>query len=395
MKSPLLVAVLGSQFLSGCLSGEEVESSGSAIVGGEVEPGYEAVGELVTDAGGCTATLVAPNVIVSAKHCIAANTAPSAVTFRTGINGETLSGLGEQLFYVGGFDLAGDGTLPQDFLAVRLDRNVDGIAPMSFRRAAMGAGEVGRGVLHVGYGFTSESGLDYGTRRSGGGTLTEVRDDTFLTARNGQATVCFGDSGGPVFLDGELAGIANGTFLPACTDQAIHARIDQYAGLVDQAIGGGDGGGGGDGDGGGGGDGDVGGGGGDVGGGDGDVGGGDGDVGGGDGDVGGGDGDVGGGDGDVGGDPGDGAGSCPGGGGVDAGIYYDQNPGCDADGDLIIGLTDRDLGLGDGCDPDSVNLCMESNQSCLDGVEDGDYGCAPWKRLCSLRGEGANGELCQ
>jgi hypothetical protein len=390
-----IVALIGSVLVAGCVSGEEVESSGSSIVGGQVEPGYEAVGSLITDIGGCTATLVSPNVVVSAKHCIGGpGTDPGAVSFRTGVNGENVAGVGVQLYSVGSFEFQPDGELPQDFLVVRLDRNVD-IAPMGFRRSAMGDGEVGRGVMHVGYGFTSAQGNDYGTRRSGGGTISLVDGDTFNTARNGAATVCFGDSGGPVFLDGEVAGIANGTFQPACTENAVHARVDNYTALLDQAIADGGGNPGGDDPGG------------DDPGGD-DPGGDDpgGDDPGGD-DPGGDDpgGDDPGGDDPGGDDPGDDPGpwggdddgdvSCPGGGGEDAGLYYDQNPGCDSDGDLIIGLADREHGFGGDCDPESVNLCMESHQSCLDGIEHEQYGCEPWRRLCSLRGEGANGELCQ
>jgi hypothetical protein len=168
----LAVVALGSWVFAGCLSGDEVESAGSAIVGGQVEPGYEAVGELLTAVGGCTATLVAPDVVLSAKHCLAGDVAPGEVSFRTGQNGETLAGVGSALFYLGGFDLSADGTLAQDFVAVRLDRAVENIDPMPLRRSPLGAEDAGRGVLHVGYGFTSEQGGDYGTRRSGAGIPT-------------------------------------------------------------------------------------------------------------------------------------------------------------------------------------------------------------------------------
>ncbi len=67
-----------------------------------------------------------------------------------------------------------------------------------------------------------------------------------------------------------------------------------------------------------------------------------------------------------------------------SGIYYVIYPGCDANGDGIIGRDDLAGGTPPNCDPASVNYCFDASDVCATGEEGGDYGCVAWRENCAV-----------
>lgn len=218
---------------AGCLADPGLEPGGAGLVDATEDQDHPAVGVVAIGIGECTGTLVAPRVVVTAKHCLPAGATPR-ISFRTGPRGETEVGTGVAVF---------TRTPPQgyvrqsdDIVAILLDRDV-AVAPIPIRRAPMDGRLEERTVTLVGYGTTGASASDFGTRRSGLATIDSVSRRDFETRRDdGQVTSCNGDSGGAVILDGELAGVIIGSVWGNCRKIAIHTRVDQYGDVVDQAL---------------------------------------------------------------------------------------------------------------------------------------------------------------
>lgn len=190
------------------------------IVNGEVEYGFPAVVALGAGSGtytfsACTGSLITPRMVLSAAHC------------GDGLPLETVVALGKAYFgtdvtepdEVRGFvDLAihpdyeelesgFGGSLGQyDVSVLVLDEDAP-VPAVRLNSRAMGEADVGLMMKSVGFGITSASASDSGTKRSVELALDDV-DEMFLYSEgrvsDGEGQICSGDSGGPQFalLDG-------------------------------------------------------------------------------------------------------------------------------------------------------------------------------------------------
>ena len=231
-------ALLAVTTTLGCSVNSHAEDTGrgeSGIVGGSVEPGYAAVGVLkIFPSGRCTAALVAPHVLLSAKHCIRNAESPGDVEFWLGAQGETFAASATKFFYTGDFDEPADNG--NDFVAIALDQAVPR-TPIAYRKTPLDLTQEGSRVFLVGYGLTAFEGADFGVKRSGWTTLDTLEPFTFRTRREpGQAVTCQGDSGGPVLLNGEIVGVNTSGF-DECTSRSRKTRVDQHQELIARAIG--------------------------------------------------------------------------------------------------------------------------------------------------------------
>jgi hypothetical protein len=218
--------------VAGCGGGgaEQAAASRQSIVGGELDTEHTNVFGLVTDEeeglGACSATLIAPNLLLTARHCVAMDVTKEVVCGRSDL-GEThppsdIFATNDVRFRSESrwFRTAevhvpseGDDTCGYDIALVILSESV----PTSIATSAVPRidREVEQGEVYeaVGYGVADSGRSGVRFMRSGLEVACEpgrcgigVRASEF----RGEAGVCEGDSGGPAFdADGKVVGVVS------------------------------------------------------------------------------------------------------------------------------------------------------------------------------------------
>jgi hypothetical protein len=223
------------------------------IVDGMRETGEPAVVALMGVAGLCTGTLIAPTVVLTAKHCVvperaAGPIAPGLVTVGIGdrVFGATRSLRVREIVTTPGplrisstFDPVGSATGTDIAILVLRDR-VDDVPPIPVRRASAD-GLASSPAVAIGFGNT----------RAGTSGLKNRQDTTIsaVTPNLIEAieTICQGDSGGPLLVEREgvreVAGVASfgvyaaGGAVGSCPSDADYwNRVDVQLPLIDLAL---------------------------------------------------------------------------------------------------------------------------------------------------------------
>jgi secreted trypsin-like serine protease len=208
----------------------ELGVSEQSIIGGAPAPDERAVVGLSRHATSCTpstlidcsATLVAPRLVVTAAHCLGLDPPNVYQVFF----GAAVEQGGELIDVVGGhahpgFDAT---TFANDIAALILARDAPaGVTPVSLNRAL--ADLTGTDVTLVGFGITALDAQDTGTRNAGTARVVATGPDE-IDLEPAPAIACAGDSGGPVLAAGEL--IAVSTHGDAACAEIGHAlRVDR------------------------------------------------------------------------------------------------------------------------------------------------------------------------
>jgi MYXO-CTERM domain-containing protein len=247
----------------------------AAIVNGE--PSDETDDNVVRIAGqisetfklACTGTLIAPNVVLTALHCVSYRADPNA-TFAcnpdgmidpsvpgAGSLGAPIAGEDVEVFFGampdGEPDAYGDRVFGSgatqicrgDIAVVVLDRDLSqNVAPLRFGRGVT----IGETMKIVGYGQTEQPTsqgryrrgnqrvLDVGMSECGPGSST-TPPETFVLGQG----ACHGDSGGPAFSEetGALAGVYSLSLAPSCTSIGVRNTfvvVPSFEGMIRAAL---------------------------------------------------------------------------------------------------------------------------------------------------------------
>ncbi len=200
----------------------------------------------IAGTGLCTGTLIASNVVLTARHCVAHTvdriecpaTSPQVSGTRPAASLHILSGddakvarevaRGQTIVAPKGWALC-----DADIALIILDREVAGIEPLSVRRHGVAMGDH---VRAVGYGRAGDGEAAGVKLLRDHVKVMETTDKEFIV---GEAT-CQGDSGGPAIDEstGEVVGVVSRGG-PQCDGSNVHnlyTRSDAFLGLVDEAL---------------------------------------------------------------------------------------------------------------------------------------------------------------
>jgi len=215
MRSLVAMAVL-----AGC-GDPQVAASRAAITGGSEDAGDGAVAALLREGEPiCTATLVAPDVLLTAAHCV--EPPPSHAFFGAALpDGQIVRVIDREAHPA--FDPI---TLDHD-LAIAVLEEEPAAAPVPLPSGPLDPLPQRRLRL-VGFGATSAGGAGPAERRTGDTVIASASASDFRYGPSPSQT-CAGDSGGPGFLvEGGVEVLAGVTSAgdPECAAFARDARVD-------------------------------------------------------------------------------------------------------------------------------------------------------------------------
>ncbi len=239
---------------------EGKRASSSNIIGGtaSANPDDDSVVLLWMDNSFCTGSLIAPNVILTARHCVSeagagqdecspfgADKAPSSIGVALGEHpsSQAIVARGTRLFLENKSTICG-----QDIALIQLDKDVPNVKVKKVRLTAPTIGEL---TTAIGYGEDENQQIQGRMMRTGipvqaigpttrsatagGQTVTiDLPANDFMTGES----VCHGDSGGPLFdAQGQILGTTSrGTQLGCVGAPAMFSSTAAHAELIKTAL---------------------------------------------------------------------------------------------------------------------------------------------------------------
>jgi hypothetical protein len=260
-----------------CPRRRRAATTAQAIVNGTVDTTRPDVLLLQDDTAAgfrCTATLIAPNLVVTARHCVGKRAVPSTNTLCKG--DATINGAQSLPDYAGdvpaapmvlsdkpggtilarGMTVYDDGsttTCAHDLALIGLDRNVVGITPSEIRRTPLAVSDV---LVAMGFGWTNPAATINATERMRGDTSVlavgpvvftfkpfgaPMSADAMVAAAGGELVVqgitMTGDSGGPAFdAAGRIAAVISRGYGDATYGPGTFTTLAAHLAVIDAAL---------------------------------------------------------------------------------------------------------------------------------------------------------------
>jgi MYXO-CTERM domain-containing protein len=238
--------------LLGCGAPERVDEAASPIIGGTVTTGDPAVVMLVSYPAdlstfdSCTAALIAPDVLVTAAHCVDAKDHPGylfgAFTGPDATAYATADVLVPQLVPAKAAhahpDYDPSPPYHADIAVVVLEKALT-TPPLPVNRAPLDMSTVGEAARIVGYGQTV-----YGTynaiKHQASTVVDSLGADDTVAVGDTTHRSCVGDSGGPALVKAfgveTVIGVDSYTELAGCLEPANYRRTDAYLPFLDTYV---------------------------------------------------------------------------------------------------------------------------------------------------------------
>jgi hypothetical protein len=221
--------------VASCAAGDGAQPVGSSI--SPITQGTPTSGDLgvvaLLESGTlvCTATLVAPRVLLTAAHCLPDGALPAAYFGESPQSGAATVALLAAVRHPG-FDPT---TLTNDLaMALLAEASPAGATPWPLPSAPLGPGSIGIPLRLVGFGRTGPDDTTPAQKRQGTTTVASLTADQ-LTFGPSPSQTCTGDSGGPAFAT--LGGVevivgVTSSGDPQCDQMGRDMRVDAYASFI-------------------------------------------------------------------------------------------------------------------------------------------------------------------
>jgi hypothetical protein len=216
----------------GAVGADDIVGTFTEVTDGEWQ-GVVAV-MLDDDPWPCTGTLIDPEVVLTAAHCVVDY---SSFAIRNGVDMETLLADVTTATPCPNYD----GTFC-DVALLKLDHAVTEIPFFGIKKDSLPS--VGTSGKLLGYGVTSTWGEDYGVLRIGNSDVLDYQSeyDDAIVEIGGESGHCYGDSGGPYFVDEGGAWVVDAVTSfggsEDCTyvDQSYSTNTVKYAQWIEDTV---------------------------------------------------------------------------------------------------------------------------------------------------------------
>ncbi len=197
--------------------------SPAPITGGSPSSDAAVVALGVGDVLVCSGTVIAPQAVLTAAHCVTGSMLPD-IAVGDALAGSTAHAALAALVHPQ-FDAQ---TLDHDLAIVIVEPTL-GVSPLPYA-SSLGGAAPGSTIEVIGYGWTVVDDPAPPARRTGTSVIDTI-DGLRLVSHAAPSQACEGDSGGPALFDNAVLGVASSGDT-SCTQFARHTRVDIHADFI-------------------------------------------------------------------------------------------------------------------------------------------------------------------